>query len=124
MTIAAASIPVLRVLVRDVASTTRKYYGGSNGTRTGRSQIGGGITRTNTVTVTTTRKPSVRRKDKLADDRSDKSILGDEEEVEFGKIVKTNEVVVQYDTRSDYDGHNESYEMGRMDRMDRMNRIV
>ncbi|KAK2771248.1 hypothetical protein CKAH01_14397 [Colletotrichum kahawae] len=126
VTIAAASIPVLRVLVRDVASTARKYYGGSTGTRTGRSQIGGGgITRTNTVTVTTTtRKPSVRRKDKLADDRSDKSILGDEEELEFGKIVKTNEVVVQYDTRSDYDGHNESYEMGRMDRMDRMNRMM
>ncbi|KAF9878152.1 hypothetical protein CkaCkLH20_04190 [Colletotrichum karsti] len=120
VTIVAASIPVLRVLVRDVASTARKYYGGSSGTRTQKSR-GLGPTRTNTVTVTTsTRKGSVKRKDKLADDRSDRSILGEEEELEFGKIVRTNEVVVQYDTRSDYEGHNGSYEMDQMDRMNRM----
>ncbi|KAF6814460.1 hypothetical protein CSOJ01_04011 [Colletotrichum sojae] len=128
VTIVAASIPVLRVLVRDVASSARKYYGGSSGTRTNGSRFG--VARSNTVTVTTTtannshhgasRKGSTRRKDKLADDRSDRSILGGEEELEFGKIVKTHEVVVQYDRRSDYDGHNESYEMNQMDRMNRM----
>ncbi|TDZ24740.1 hypothetical protein Cob_v002411 [Colletotrichum orbiculare MAFF 240422] len=129
VTIVAASIPVLRVLVRDVASTARKYYGNSAGTRTGGNQAGGnqtggnrlGITRSNTVTVTTTtRKGSVKKKDKLADDRSDRSILGDDEEPEFGKIVRTNEIVVEYDTRSDYGGHNASYEMEQMDRMNRM----
>lgn len=118
----AASIPVLRVLIRDVASTARKYYGNS-ATRTNGSRFGGGLTRTNTVTVTTstTRKGSIRRKwDKLADDRSDKSILGVEPEPGFGKIVRTNEIVVQYDTRSDVEGHNGSYEMDQMDRMNRM----
>ncbi|EXF72978.1 hypothetical protein CFIO01_04684 [Colletotrichum fioriniae PJ7] len=122
VTIMAASIPVLRVLIRDVASTARKYYGNS-ATRTNGSRFGGGLTRTNTVTVTTstTRKGSIRRKwDKLADDRSDKSILGVEPEPGFGKIVRTNEIVVQYDTRSDVEGHNGSYEMDQMDRMNRM----
>ncbi|KXH53406.1 hypothetical protein CNYM01_01151 [Colletotrichum nymphaeae SA-01] len=92
-------------------------------TRTNGSRFGGGLTRTNTVTVTTstTRKGSIRRKwDKLADDRSDKSILGVESEPGFGKIVRTNEIVVQYDTRSDVEGHDGSYEMDQMDRMNRM----
>ncbi|KAJ0143629.1 hypothetical protein CTA2_1251 [Colletotrichum tanaceti] len=119
VTIMAASIPVLRVLVRDVASTARKYYG-SSGAHTDGSRFGhggSGITRSNTVTVTTTssQKGSVRRKwDKLADDRSDKSMFEVEPELEFGKIVRTNEVVVRYDTRSVIEGHDGSYEMGRV----------
>ncbi|KZL85872.1 hypothetical protein CI238_11171 [Colletotrichum incanum] len=119
VTIMAASIPVLRVLVRDVSSTARKYYG-SSGIRTNRSRFGpgGGVQRSNTVTVTTSmRKGSFRRKwDKLADDRSDKSILGAESELEFGKIVRTNEIVVQYDTRSEIEGRNGNYEMHQMGR--------
>ncbi|GKT94413.1 integral membrane protein [Colletotrichum tofieldiae] len=119
VTIMAASIPVLRVLVRDVASTARKYYG-SSGTRTSRSRFGpgDGMQRSNTVTVTTSmQKGSVRRKwDKLADDRSDKSILGAEPELEFGKIVRTNEIVVQYDTRSEIEGKNGNFEMHQMGR--------
>lgn len=121
VTIMAASIPVLRVLVRDVASSARKYYG-SSGTRTNGSRLGGGLARSNTVTVTTsTRKGSIRRKwDRLADDKSDENAPGVASKPEFGKIVMTNEIVVQYDTRSDVDGHNESFEMDQMDRMNRM----
>ncbi|OLN81960.1 hypothetical protein CCHL11_08634 [Colletotrichum chlorophyti] len=124
VTIVAASIPVLRVLVRDVASTARKYYRGSSATRTNASRFGGGVTRSNTVTVSTnpaTRKGSIRKKwDKLADDRSDKSILGVDSEPEFGKIVRTNEVVVEYDVRSQLEGRGGNYEMDQMDRVNRM----
>ncbi|KAK2045738.1 hypothetical protein LZ31DRAFT_583897 [Colletotrichum somersetense] len=115
VTIIAASIPVLRVLIRDVASNARKYYG-SSGSRTGIGR-GGNLGRTNTVTVTTTspQKGSFRRKwDKLADDRSDKSVLRDEPNIDFGKIVRTNEIVVQYDTRSEIEGRNGNYEMHYM----------
>ncbi|KAK2057151.1 hypothetical protein LY76DRAFT_657898 [Colletotrichum caudatum] len=115
VTIMAASIPVLRVLVRDAATTARKYYG-SSGSRTGVGR-GGNLGRTNTITATTTspQKGSFRRKwDKLADERSDKSVLRDEPNIDFGKIVRTNEIVVQYDTRSDIEQGNGNYEMHHM----------
>ncbi|EFQ35342.1 hypothetical protein CGRA01v4_13362 [Colletotrichum graminicola] len=117
VTIMAASIPVLRVLVRDVASSARRYYG-SSGSRTVKSRIGHGPSprRTNTVTITTSpQKGSFRRKwDRLADDRSDKSTVGAELDIDFGKIIRTNEIVVQYDTRSEIEGRNNDYELHQM----------
>ncbi|KAK1978618.1 hypothetical protein LZ30DRAFT_598722 [Colletotrichum cereale] len=117
VTIMAASIPVLRVLIRDVTTTARKYYG-SSASRTDKSRLGhgGSMRRTNTVTVTTSpQKGSFRRKwDKLADDRSDKSILGAEPDIDFGKIVRTNEIVVQYDRRSEIEGRGGNYELHQM----------
>ncbi|KAK1996942.1 hypothetical protein LX36DRAFT_579471 [Colletotrichum falcatum] len=115
VTIMATSIPVLRVLIRDVATTARKYYG-SSGTRTNKSRIdrGDSLNRTNTVTVTTSspQKGSFRRKwEKLADDRSDNSADSD---IDFGKIVRTKEIVVQYDTRSVIEGRHGNYELHQM----------
>ncbi|GKT44345.1 uncharacterized protein ColSpa_04526 [Colletotrichum spaethianum] len=126
VTIVAASIPVLRVLIRDVATSARKYYG-SSGTRTNKSRFspGSSLPRSNTVTVTSApQKGSIRRKwDRLADDQSDKSILGAEPELEFGKIVRTNEIVVEYDTRSETEGRNGAYEMHQMGRVNPDNMV-
>ncbi|KAK1585766.1 uncharacterized protein LY79DRAFT_518243 [Colletotrichum navitas] len=117
VTIMAASIPVLRVLIRDVAASTRKYYG-SSGSGIDKSRIGheASLKRTNTATVTTSpQKGSFRRKwDRLTDDQSEKSVQRTEPDIDFGKIIRTNEIVVQYDTRSEIERRHEDYELHQM----------
>lgn len=111
MTVVAASIPILRVLVREVRSTARRYYlseeGASSGSgqrsRTGRMQhnavviLSGGLS--------ASRHQPQHDPSKLQDDRSDKSILSEGAYVKTtnGRIVRTNEVNVAYRSRKDTD---------------------
>ncbi|KAK2012054.1 hypothetical protein LZ32DRAFT_560233 [Colletotrichum eremochloae] len=110
VTITAASIPVLRVLIRDVVTATQKYYN-SSGFGSFKSRVGheGSTRQNNTVTVTTSsqKSPPGRKWCKLADERSEKSI-------DSGQIVRTKEVVVEYDTRHDIEGGNGVYELHQM----------
>ena len=116
VTIIAASIPILRVLVREVRSTARRYYvskeggTGSSGlrSRTGRN------TQHNTVVISGGNLTSSRHHShvpsKVQDDSSDKSILSDGpySKNANGRIVRTNEINVAYQSRKDADS---DYEM-------------
>ncbi|KAF2679290.1 hypothetical protein K458DRAFT_314560 [Lentithecium fluviatile CBS 122367] len=93
-TIVSASIPFLRVLVNEVASTHGNSYNlknisGGRGT--------GNLSRTGRPRDTGTYK-------RQHDDRSDRSILGEEQKRE-GAIVQTNEVTVAYHERDDEENY-------------------
>jgi hypothetical protein len=102
VTIIAASIPILRVLVREARTSARRYYmtkeGASSATRSrnGRSQHNTVVISTGTGGVSRT----VISKPKL-DNSSDKSILSDPPA--NGKIMRTNEINVAYQSRLDND---------------------
>lgn len=112
MTIIAASIPVLRVIVREVKSSARKYYVAGGETYpegfTKQSRL---RSQNNTVVVTAQRSRMASHKQ---DDWSDKSIL-DGNRPNPGKIVQTNEVAVEYQDRKDAESM--EYEMDDMRRV-------
>jgi hypothetical protein len=108
-TIIAASIPVLRVFLRDVHTSVEKRY------RRGRdSTTGGGATidrRTrlrsgnSTVVAATPRGAERGREGPHTDDCSDRSILAS------GKIFQTHEINIETQSRSE---NGDAYEMGLM----------
>lgn len=95
VTIIAASIPVLRVLIREVKTSSPRYYLRSGEGETSRSRIHASHHR-----VVVKSKPQERR-----DDHSDKSILG----MSSSKIYQTREVEVEFTETND----DESFEMAR-----------
>ena len=112
----AASIPILRVLVREVRSTARRYYVSKEATSSGsglRSKAG--RTQNNTVVISSGKPSSavhhMHNPNKLQDDRSDKSILNDGGYATAGngRIVRINEVNVAYQSRKDTDS--DEYEL-------------
>jgi hypothetical protein len=108
VTIIAASIPILRVLIRDVKTSYRNYYVSEyndNHTASKRSRVRG----QNSVVVTGGRRTHTTSSNKL-DDGSEKSIL--EGRTSPGKIVRRNEIVVEYQDRKD--GESVEYELGHM----------
>jgi hypothetical protein len=121
VTIIAASIPILRVLVREVStSARRKYYISREGNS---SVTGAGVSakrtkmRSQTNTVVVTGGPRSRIDQALSgntkgstDDWSDKSIL--EGRASPGKIVQTNEINVEYQDRKD--GESVEYELDHL----------
>ena len=122
MTIVAASIPILRVLVREARTTARRYYASKEGNTTSGSGLRSrtGRTQTNTVVISSGPLSSAARhhpqnasSNKLQDDRSDKSILSDGAPYHApngnGRIVRTNEVNVAYQSRKDTDS--DDYEL-------------
>lgn len=108
VTIIAASVPILRVLIRDVKTSYRNYYvseQNDNNTASKRSRVRG----QNSVVVTAGRRSHITSTNKL-DDGSEKSIL--EGRASPGKIVRRNEIVVEYQDRKD--GESVEYELGHM----------
>ncbi|KAK5655071.1 hypothetical protein OQA88_5970 [Cercophora sp. LCS_1] len=114
-TIMAASIPVLRVLFIHVKTSAERYYGSSD-QRTG---LGSSMrSKHHTVITANDRKNDERRaKSNMAmgDDRSDRSIL-DASNPRDGKIIQTNEVVLEYSHRRMQDEQDSDgwYEMGKV----------
>lgn len=114
----AASIPVLRVLFRQVKATTQRRCGTSSDRTTRQSKA----TRNNTVSVTAHRS----RRDTQAgtnamgirtDDSSDRSILesGSQSDISGNKIVQTREVAVEFHAREDGDDCR-GYELDKLGR--------
>jgi len=111
VTIVAASIPILRVLVREARTTARRYYVSKDGASSGsglRSKAG--RTQNNTVVISSGNLASADRQaniSKIQDDSSDKSILSDgpyrASGTGNGRIVRTKEVNVAYQSRKDTD---------------------
>jgi hypothetical protein len=105
----AASIPVLRVLVRNVKASARDRYGMSNlGNDTYRKTT----TRSNTVVISTTNsrghkgsQSSVSASPVRADDGSDRSILpvGDRA-ISGNRILRTQEIAVEHHDLMDEEG--------------------
>ncbi|KAH6974187.1 hypothetical protein BKA56DRAFT_490455 [Ilyonectria sp. MPI-CAGE-AT-0026] len=96
VTIMAASIPVLRVLIREAKSSARKYYHAEDEHNTYHTQIVS--RRTHTSGLQTTRSA----RDPTADDGSDKGILNPQK-----GIFCINEVAVEYHPKE----ATETYEM-------------
>lgn len=125
VTIVAASIPVLRVLIRDVRSTMAK----SGRSQTGMSRTGGRSKMSNIMMSNMSKSERENSKFQPMDSRSDKSILyetqidvvhsppnGMRTEADAdGGIVRTDTVVVQFDGRSPK-GRDDDVEMGRESR--------
>ena len=130
VTIMAASIPVLRVLVRDVATTARYYRskGNQDGYASTRGQTGGfskprsALSRSNNTTMVSSGAQHIPGKLATRDDRSDKSILSSEPSpavacekgdanmtrypINDGRIMATSEVSVKWSKsgKKDSDG--------------------
>lgn len=127
-TITAASIPLLRVFIKNARSTGRYYTTGDSRRHnpTGQSEsrhrsrptaLIPGDTQTNTVTITSRRLRGIPERQFVGDDASDKSILADERLAVPGRILQTSEVVVDYDDRKDKGSTNtEGYELDRLSR--------
>ncbi|KAI8629431.1 hypothetical protein F5Y19DRAFT_81577 [Xylariaceae sp. FL1651] len=127
-TIVAASIPVLRALIKELKTSGARYFSGEknssgagegSGTRgTGRSHAKSGPRRTQpsalnpSRVVTTVTGHRNDRFEQLTDSNSDRSIL--EGHTGPGKIVQTQEVRLSYHDRSDHDDM--TYEMEVMAR--------
>lgn len=106
VTIIAASIPILRVFAREIKSSTKRYYA-TNGAETRDYGQGTRRTRNNTVVVTAIRSQNSHEK---SDDWSDdKSIL--DKQASPGRIVRKDEIAVEYRTRGSGD---KEYEMRHM----------
>ncbi|KAL1837602.1 hypothetical protein VTJ49DRAFT_3620 [Mycothermus thermophilus] len=122
VTIIAASIPMLRVLIRDVRTATRRTYGAGYGDSHDGAELTTGKRNTRIITITSggggggTRKGPAEDSDaelgfhKSAmgmiedDDHSDRGILGDEhhahsEALKMGRIVQTSKFQIKYDTK-------------------------
>ena len=108
--IIAACIPILRVLVKDVRTTARRYYASNgDGTTSGAARKSAAGSRSNTVIVTAGR--SRAQHTQKMDDWSEKSILDDSSAPSpshvahghHGRIVQTNEVAIEYQDRRDGD---------------------
>ncbi|KAM0335087.1 hypothetical protein ACHAQA_000121 [Verticillium albo-atrum] len=115
--IIAASIPVLRVFVKDMKSSARGYYAYGTDDNTKRSQIGNNTT-VMTANRTANRRASISKHpaESGLDDDSDKSILDERHgSGSLGGIVRTNEITVDYGTAQDGDSaRSEGYEMDHM----------
>jgi hypothetical protein len=98
VTVIAASIPILRVLIRD-SYTSRRYGSGEKGIRLNSTTKA--TLQSNRVTVSGG--PGSERTSQGADDDSDKSILGEPAPSRANGIVRTNAVVVEYQPRRDRD---------------------
>lgn len=105
VTIIAASIPMLRVLFIQAKNSSYRYYGSNS--LTGPLSTPGP---TNTITITAGSRRGINSH--RQDDQSDKSILEESPSANDGKIVQTNEVIVQYHHRRDTSS--EEYELGRI----------
>ena len=111
MTVVAASIPILRVLIREARTTARRYYMSKEGASSGSGQRSRTArTQRNTVVVSSGSLSASRHQpqhdlSRLHDDRSDKGILSDGTYVKNnnGRIVRTDEVSVAYQNRKDTD---------------------
>jgi hypothetical protein len=141
--IMAASIPVLRVVVREIRTTAGAYYGNKYGTvNPVASQEGVATARTSDRTGRSTYRTNITGKGDgevdfeagnaivsaravsggVEDDRSDKSILrtaqpspvGQAVVPSAGRILQTNEIRLEYSRRRDDDN---TYELGRVDRV-------
>lgn len=112
-TIMAASIPVLRVLFLHAKSTAGRYYG-SGEHRSGRLGTSG-RSKGHTVLTSSTRGEETRPKtttgSNTGDDQSDRSILNATEVHAGGKIVRTNEVTLEYSERRGVERHGTWFEM-------------
>lgn len=114
-TIIAASIPVLRALIKEISSSIDRY-GRSTGKSGAKSQTAKGTPRglhaSHVVTVISRRDPH----DPHGDASSDKSILDAGRapgKIEPGRIMQTQEVRLSYHDRSDNDS-DQGYEMDYM----------
>jgi hypothetical protein len=106
-TIIAASIPILRVFLREIRTNVERYHGrtgdhmtADNPTATRKSRLRTG---NNTIVAATTNNME---RGANVDDSSDRSILG------HGKIMQKREINIETHSRSD--GDETGYEMGRM----------
>lgn len=108
-TVMAASIPVLRVLFRDLVSSTDRYYGS---TIPGRSVLTG--TRHATTSAADPKGGGLRSHARLRDDASERSILGDDLGASKG-IIHTTEFTLEVNDQGSkgrsVDGETEAYEM-------------
>lgn len=94
VTIIAASIPILRVFVRDATNTARRYYGADN--HTAATRHGHNLGSKNNTVVITSRPRTARDKE---DDWSDKSIINEQRPPSgTGRMVES-EVGVEYGGR-------------------------
>ncbi|KAI1775004.1 hypothetical protein F4818DRAFT_451940 [Hypoxylon cercidicola] len=116
VTIMAASIPVLRALIKEIASSIDRY-GRSTGNNSGvKSHTEGtprGLYSSNIVTVTGSRRDPY---DPHGDAGSDKSIFDAGRapgKIEPGRIMQTQEIRLSYHDRSDNDS-DQGYEMDYM----------
>ncbi len=100
MTIIAASIPILRVIVRDVQTSARKYYVTNGETRQGTTAERQSKMRSQTNTVIVTAQRS-RVHGQKQDDSSDKSVTVLAGRPSPGQIMQINEVAVEYQDRKD-----------------------
>lgn len=122
-TIMAASIPVLRVLIRDVAAaaTTGHYYSFSNN-NTKRRRKGTSVTGGNSTAVDSAIQNVIIHSPVGGDGESGKSILEGGERKERKEssrgIVQTTEVRIQFSDASLDDGHNgDDFEMRTLNRL-------
>lgn len=118
VTIIAASLPVLRVLIRDVRSTKGATYGPgpsalASGSRFRVSKFASKLDKTQQDSINDNLNSSGRRNSQTqGDNRSDKSILGEVMEPQDGAIMRTDTVRVEFDKRKSRD----DVEMGRISR--------
>ncbi|CAK7213449.1 hypothetical protein SBRCBS47491_001803 [Sporothrix bragantina] len=90
VTIIAASIPALRLLIREANLSARQYYGGgTHGTNHSQSR------------KATSRRATVVESARTGDDHSDKSIL---DAPGAGEIYYRTDVTVEHSNKSRYDG--------------------
>lgn len=108
VTIIAASVPILRVLIRDVKTSYRNYYVSEHNDNTTASKHA--KSRGQNSVVVTGGCRSMNPSTNQLDDGSEKSIL--EGSASPGKIIRRNEVVVEYQDRKE--GDDIEYELGRM----------
>ena len=110
MTIIAASIPVLRVLVREVSTSAKKYYFSNSDSQGAASALRSkNRTQKSTLSVTATRISQSPKQD----DSSERSIL-DGQVDRSGKIMRTSEIAVEYQARKE--GDSLEYEMDHVPR--------
>jgi len=113
-----ASIPVLRVLLREVRGTARRYYGSSSDQTTRKA-----FSRKTTSVTETLNRQHMRKGSQAkafavavkADDRSDRSILHG-----GNRILQTQEIAIEYHDRGDVEESIEEFELSRMRRLPRV----
>jgi hypothetical protein len=115
VTIIAASIPMLRVMIRDVAGS-RRGYGASTDYYKDGGQMSSGKRNTRVVTISSGRGPMssdvemAKHHTVINDDDSDRGILDDKfegrgEALKMGRIVQTQDFELKYDTREGGNGN-------------------
>ncbi len=120
ITIIAASIPILRVLIRDVKTSAVRYYASGDDSMAMRSKGGQHTTNTtlSTTAVVISSGPPRISLGVQTDEGSDKSILGDLSSMTMptsadGKILQTTDIAVEYHDRNG--AKSSEFEMDRVD---------